>query len=82
MTILARLRHPREAQFLAAVVLTALLIALHLAEGLRLAALGGSGHRVVDRAALERRIDAGDLRDREADWYHRATTRELGGSAP
>jgi hypothetical protein len=82
MSTLARFRHAREAQFLGAIVLTTLLVALYLADGLRLAALGGSGHRVIDRVVLERRIDAGDLRDREADWYHKATQRETGGAAP
>ena len=32
--------------------------------------IGGRGWRSVDRAELESRIRAGDLVDREADWYH------------
>ena len=79
VSTLTRHWHPREARFLGLVLLTMVLIALHLGEGLRLAAREGSGHRVIDVQALQRRIDAGDLIDREADWYHPATPEELGG---
>jgi len=75
--------HPRELRFLGLLSLTLLLIALQLADGLRLAALGGSGWRSVDRVALERRIDSGRLSDHEADWYHPTTPQEsaaLGGT--
>ncbi len=72
----------REVRFLALIALTALLIALHLGEGLSLAAREGAGHRVIDLKTLERRIDAGDLSDREAIWYHQATPREVGGGRP
>ena len=68
--------HPRELRFLGLLLITALVIALQLADGLRLAGLTGSGWRVVDRQALERRIGAGDLSDREAVWYHPATPEE------
>lgn len=68
--------HERELRFLGLVLITGLAIALQLADGLRLSALQGSGWRVIDRAALERRIEAGDLRDREAIWYHPATDEE------
>lgn len=82
MTTLARHWHLRDVRFLGLIAMTALLIALHLGEGLRLAAREGSGHRVIDVKALERRIDAGDLSDREADWYHPATPQESRGGAP
>jgi hypothetical protein len=72
MIALARPWHPREARFLGLIALTAVLIALYLGEGLSLATREGSGHRVIDRRALERRIEAGDLTDREAIWYHEA----------
>jgi hypothetical protein len=68
--------HERELRFLALVLITGCLIALHLGEGLRHYALPGPGWRIVDRQALERRIEAGDLSDREADWYHPATEQE------
>jgi len=82
MITLARHWHLRDVRFLGLIAMTALLIALHLGEGLRLAAREGSGHRVIDVKALERRIDAGDLSDREADWYHLATPQESRGGAP
>ena len=79
-----RHRHARELRFLGLVLITGLAIALQLTDGLRLSALQGSGWRVIDRAAVERRIEAGDLRDREASWYHPATdieTRAAGAGA-
>jgi hypothetical protein len=82
MSMLARHWHPRDVRFIGLIAMTALLIALHLGEGLRLAAREGSGHRVIDLKALERRIDTGDLSDREADWYHPARPEESGGGAP
>jgi len=82
MITLVRHWHLRDVRFLGLIAMTALLIALHLVEGLRLAAREGSGHRVIDVKALERRIDAGDLSDREADWYHLATPQESRGGAP
>ncbi len=80
----ARPWHPREARFLGLIALTVVLIALHLGEGFSLAAREGSGHRVIDRQALERRIEAGDLTDREALWFHQARPEETsgGGRAP
>ena len=59
------------------VAMIGVLIALHLDSSLRLAAEEGSGWRAIDRPALERRIEGGELRDREADWYHPATEQEL-----
>ena len=61
MIAVARPWHPRDARFLGLIALALVLIALHLGEGLDLAAREGSGHRVIDRQALERRIEAGDL---------------------
>lgn len=62
--------HERELRFLGLVLVTGCLIALQLGANLRLQGLAGSGWRAVDRPALERRIEAGDLSEREADWYH------------
>jgi hypothetical protein len=79
---IARHWQSREARFLGLIVLCAVLIALHLGETLRLAAHEGSGHRAVDLPALKARIDAGELRDREADWYHPSTPEETRDPRP
>ena len=68
--------HSRELRFLALVLVTCCLIALQLSENLRLQGLAGSDWRTVDLPALQRRIDAGDLSDHEATWYHPATEQE------
>jgi len=79
MIAAARPWHPRDTRLLGLIALALVLIALHLGEGLDLAARAGSGHRVIDRQALERRIDAGDLRDHEAQWFHQARPEETSG---
>jgi hypothetical protein len=66
----------REFRFLTLVSLTVMVIALHLGSSLQLMGQGGTGWRAVDRVVLQRRIDSGDLRDREASWYHSATDEE------
>jgi hypothetical protein len=80
----ARPWYPRDTRFLGLIALALVLIALHLGEGLDLAARAGSGHRVIDLQALERRIETGELRDREALWFHQARPEETsgGGRAP
>lgn len=73
------LRHSgrRELGFLGLVALTGLLIALYLGgSGLGRVELPGGGSRVIDRGALERLIERGDLRDREAEWFRPATNAE------
>ncbi|MGA7979553.1 MAG: hypothetical protein WCA32_04905 [Chromatiaceae bacterium] len=65
--------HLREFRFLSLVVLIGFVIALHLGAGLQAVGQEGSGWRSVDAAALQRRIESGELRDREANWYHSAT---------
>ena len=72
----------REARFLGLIVLTLVLMTLHLDEALRLAADIGRGHRMIDLKALVKRIDAGELSDREAAWYHPATPNETRGARP
>ena len=69
----------REARFLGFIALTLVLMALYLGEALRLAADTGRGHRMIDLKALIRRIDAGELSEREAVWYHPATPNETRG---
>ena len=67
----------RELRFLGLIAITVLLIALHLSSGLHLADQEGSGWRKIDLEALQRRIETGELREREADWYHPATPGEV-----
>lgn len=81
--------HPRgrDLPLLALVLVALLLIGLHLQGALEQSGHPGSGGwRRIDRAALEQRIERGDLRDRRADWAHptRPDERPLGpqGSAP
>jgi hypothetical protein len=76
-----QMRHlrPRDLRFLGLIVLTALTIALYLDASLRLADQGGSGWRKLDLDALMQRIETGELREREADWYHPATEEETEG---
>jgi len=71
--------HRRELGFLALIALTGLLIALHLASGLDRVGIPGSGWRAIDRASLERRIESGELRDREAEWFRPARNGEAKG---
>jgi hypothetical protein len=71
--------HEREVRFLGLVSLTLVLIALHLGAGLRLPGEEGVGWRSLDLDALQRRIGTGELRDREADWYHPASPEEAAG---
>jgi hypothetical protein len=79
--MLQHLKHwrPRDLRFLGLVGLTALVGMLYLSEGLRLAAREGSGWRTLDLDVLMQRIETGELRDREADWYHPASDEEERG---
>ena len=74
-----RYLRPRDLRFLGLVALTGLTIALYLDAGLHLAGQEGSGWRKVDLDAVMRRIDTGELRELEADWYHPATEEEVRG---
>jgi len=80
MNLSMRHWHAREARFLGLIALSLVLIALGLGDALRAAAQPGSGYRVLDRKALERRIQAGELSEREAGWYHPSTQEETGGA--
>ncbi len=57
--------------------MTGLVIALYLEVGLRLADRDGSGWRTLDLDALQRRIETGELKGREAEWYRPATEEEM-----
>jgi hypothetical protein len=80
MNLSTRHWHAREARFLGLIALSLVLIALGLEDALRAAAQPGSGYRMLDRKALERRIQAGELSDREAGWYQPSTPDETGGA--
>jgi hypothetical protein len=69
----ARHLRRRELRFLGLVALTLALILLYLDAGERQAHQEGRGWRTVDLDALKRRIGAGELSDREADWYRPQT---------
>ncbi len=72
--------HLRRMQDLRLVVLIAIslvLIGLHLDEVGQGRSESGSGWRQVDLDALQRRIEAGDLSDREADWYRPAEEQQI-----
>ena len=71
--------HPRDLRFLGLVAMTGLIIVLYLATGLQLADQTGSGWRKVDLDAVMQRIETGELRELEADWYHPATEDEVRG---
>ncbi len=61
----------RDLPLPALILLCLTLIGLHLRLVSKEAADAGTGGwRHIDRAALERRIESGDLRDVRADWYH------------
>jgi hypothetical protein len=82
MTRILRHIHRRELGFLGLIGLTGLLIALHLASGLERLGVPAGGWRTIDRAALERRIESGDLRNREAEWFRPAIGGEGTGRGP
>jgi hypothetical protein len=67
----------RELRLLGLILVTLLVIGAHLSGELERSASQGTGWRAIDVEALQRRIDAGDLRDREADWYHPARPDEV-----
>ena len=73
--------HLRELRFLGMVGVTGLIMVVYLATALRPAGVQGGGWRTIDLDALQRRIETGELRDREADWYHEATEEEAAAAA-
>jgi len=79
--MLQRIRHwrPRDLRFLGVVASTGLIIVLYLGQSLRLAAREGSGWRTLELDTLMQRIETGELREREADWYHPASEAEARG---
>ncbi len=79
--VLHQFRHwrPRDLRFLGLVALTGLMGVLYLNEGLRFAGQDGSRWRTLDLDTLLQRIETGELREREADWYHPATDEEARG---
>jgi hypothetical protein len=59
----------RDYRFLALVAIDLLAIGAYLAGGLALEQTPSGGWRHIDRVALERRIESGELQSREARWY-------------
>jgi len=76
-----RARHlrRRELGFLGMVASTLVVIALYLSADSLLMDANRSGWRKVDLDTLQRRIESGELSDREADWYHPSTPEEAVG---
>jgi hypothetical protein len=56
---------------------TLLCIGLFLAHRVGDRVMAGAGWRAIDGQALQQRLEAGDLSDREASWYHASTPDEL-----
>jgi hypothetical protein len=74
--------HPRDLRFAAFVLANLLCLGGFIAGSLEGAAPADGGWRRIDRAALQARIDAGDLASREARWYRDATEPRGPGLAP
>jgi hypothetical protein len=72
--------HQRDFRFLALIATTVLLIGAHLSGALRTAGQEGSGWRELDLEAVQRRIESGELRDLEAEWYHPSTPEDIRGA--
>lgn len=73
---MAKMIHPlrrRDRTFVALLLLSLVLIGLLLdAERRAAKRADGASWRRIDLKALERRIDSGQLSDREALWFHPA----------
>ncbi len=65
-------RHRNDLELLAMVSVVMLAIAGYLAEEIGNARQEGASWRRIDTEAVRTLIDAGDLSDREALWYHRS----------
>jgi hypothetical protein len=77
--------HAADFRLLALLGATLLCIALFLAQQAGQTITASGGWRQIDLPTLQQRIDAGELSDREARWYHPATPEELaqpGGASP
>ena len=59
----------RDLRFVAVVALNLACIGAYVATQTGPADAGAGGWRRIDRAALERRIESGELSGREALWY-------------
>ena len=72
MRSLFHLRRAQDLRLVLLIVMSLMLIGFHLEQAGRGAGQAGAGWRNLDLDALQRRIEAGDLSDREADWYRPA----------
>ena len=73
MRSLFHLRRVQDIRLVLLIVTSLVLIGLHLEQVGRSVGGSGAGWRNLDLDALQRRIEAGDLSDREADWYRPAS---------
>lgn len=71
---------PRDWRFVGLVAVNLLAMGLFLDAELRRVEQAGSGWRRIDIQAVQRLIDKGDLRLREAEWFHPTEPGERPGS--
>lgn len=64
----------RDLRFVALFVLNLALIGAYVDSMQALGPSGGHGWRRVDIAAVQQRIEVGELSRHEAQWYHRRAT--------
>jgi hypothetical protein len=69
--------HAADFRLLALLGATLVCVGLFLSQQGGEAANTSGGWRQIDLPTLQQRIDAGELSDREALWYHPATPEEL-----
>ena len=69
-------RHRNDLELLALVSVLLLVITGYLADGIGSARQEGASWRHIDTEAVRSLIDAGDLSDHEALWYHPASPPE------
>lgn len=82
MPAILRHLHHRDLGFIGLVGATLILIASYLVAGYGLIDQQGSGWRRIDLKTLQQRIDTGDLRDRDASWYHPVEKGRTGTAGP
>ena len=70
MSLKIRELHGRNIQFIGLIMLTLIFIGLYISAEFRLAQREGASWRRIDLDTLLERIETGELRDREASWYH------------
>lgn len=69
MSSFFHLRHLQDLRLIVLILVSLVLIGFHLNQAGGGAGEAGASWRKLDIEALQRRIETGDLSDREADWY-------------